>query len=603
MAGHKGKGPLRIAIEDFLETFGWWDKIRQWVYDRVEGIEDAVTKAHTSEVEEAAQILEEQGDVGRSLAAILRGEHQGGVTAILGFGAQLGMSAATGLLAPLMRLLNYRIDRTTQTGRADPSAWFALIRRHPQLAEALPDNLRDLGWSDEYIEAWDEATKPTLPEGELLTLYYRREIPEDELRRELQARGWTDERIDRMIARFEYDADFPAQVVEWAEKQGLSEEWVKYFWRSHWELPSISAGYEMLHRLRPGVTDVPFTREDLETLLRTADIPRFFRERLIEISYSPYTRVDVRRMYQMGVLSEEDVYNNYLDLGYDEEHARNLTQFTILDATEEDRSLTRTLITGAYKRSVFSRDEAKGALQQIGYPETYAEIILQQVDYDIAKDRVDDEIDRVRYMYVEGEYQEGDVYAELGPLNLPSTQVADLIHKWDVERLKKRVLPTKADLEEWYKRDLITADELLAGLQKRRIYPEDAELYLRSIDIEVAEAQAKELERAQKEQERLRLADLASEYQRRKAELDVEISQAKLAIADLKLSLHTIEDPKQISDVKREMQEIKQAEVIRKARELALERESRTESPPQGETAPPTRPGGQSPGETAPSET
>ena len=69
--------------------------------------------------------------------------------------------------------------------------------------------------------------------------------------------------------------------------------------------------------------------DELKLLLRVRDIPSFWRERLVQLSYDPYTRVDVRRMYTAGVLSENEVFDTYLDLGYDEEHANNLTLWTL----------------------------------------------------------------------------------------------------------------------------------------------------------------------------------------------------------------------------------------------------------------------------------
>jgi len=579
----KGKGALRIAIEDFLETFGFWQHIKEFVTDRIEGSEAELYKANQGAIDEATATLEQLGPTGQSISDILKGEHQGGIMGAAGFGAQMGMSAASGLLAPIMRMLNYTMDKRLTSARADPGAAFVMARRDPKFEPELIQGLRELGWHDDYIKLWEEVTKPTIPEGDLIVLWYRHEELRGSIEQEFAKRGWTDERIERLIKsrkiipgiqdligmavreawneetveRFEYDADFPDEVVQYAEQQGLDPQWVKYFWRAHWQLPSVSAGYEMMHRLRPGTTDNPFTEDDLRTLLRTADIPTFFRDRLIEVSRATYTRVDLRRMYGTGVLTFEEMVSGYQDIGYDLEKATALSEFAVRLETQEQRDLTKAMITGAYKRSLFSRDAAIDALVGIGFRAEDADLALAQIDYDLARDKIDDDISRVEFLYMEGEISDAEVYAELGHLALPAAQVADLIISWEISRRKKRALPTRTDLEDFYRRDLIDIGALRDGLGKRRFIDEDIDLYIQRLDITIAEDAAIEAERAQKEEQRLVDADLSSEYQRIKAGIDVQIAAVKLAIADIKLALWDIKIPAEIDAMKKEQLELK----------------------------------------------
>ncbi|GAI69295.1 unnamed protein product, partial [marine sediment metagenome] len=92
---------------------------------------------------------------------------------------------------------------------------------------------------------------------------------------------------------------------------------------------SILQGFEMLHR------DV-ITPEQLNSLFMATDIMPWWREKLQAISYSPLTRVDVRRVFKMGIIDREQVYRTYLDLGYNEEKAEWLTSFTEMQNTEQD---------------------------------------------------------------------------------------------------------------------------------------------------------------------------------------------------------------------------------------------------------------------------
>ena len=135
-------------------------------------------------------------------------------------------------------------------------------------------------------------------------------------------------------------------------KHGFDPQWAQYYWYSHWVLPGTTQGYEMMHR---GI----ISQGELQTLLRVSDIPSFWREKLMEMSYKPYTRVDVRRMYGLGVLDESGVKRSYLDLGYNDEKAEAMTQFTILYEAGDDadiltqyKDLTKAMVLQAFKKGM-----------------------------------------------------------------------------------------------------------------------------------------------------------------------------------------------------------------------------------------------------------
>jgi ABC-type proline/glycine betaine transport system permease subunit len=175
--------------------------------------------------------------------------------------------------------------------------------------------------------------------------------------------------------------DYPEEFTQWAQKQGLSKEWSTRYWAAHWELPSASMGFEMLHR---GVID----DDELKLLLRALDVMPYWRERLIDISYNPLTRVDVRRMYQLGVIDQAQVKRSYLDLGYDDQKAEWLTEFTIRYYTPEDqnqqdefKTMARTTYSGAYKKHIISEDEYRQFLLNLKYYPDDVELLIQIDNY------------------------------------------------------------------------------------------------------------------------------------------------------------------------------------------------------------------------------
>lgn len=277
------------------------------------------------------------------------------------------------------------------------------------LSEALGDITKQ-GLDAGRAKAIIEASRPLLPPGAIQEAFLRGLISEAEHDALLRKYGYTDEDIRlfkalyfilptpsdliRMAVReafspeiaqkFGQYEDFPETFAKWAAKLGISEEWAKAYWAAHWDLPSATQGFEMLHR---GI----ITEEELKLLLRALDVMPFWREKLIQLSYEPYTRVDVRRMYQLGILSFEDVVKAYKDLGYDEQRARNLAEFTVRyyapeDKTELDeyRQLSRNIFIQAYKKGVITREELIERLKGIKYTPEDAEFLARVADAEIA---------------------------------------------------------------------------------------------------------------------------------------------------------------------------------------------------------------------------
>lgn len=569
------KGPLRIAIEDFIETHIFGETVGAKIKETIERVEDALLGAH----DEVFEILENAPEIPDWIKfKKLKGgakSFQGGAASIGGFALNMGMSAASGLMAPVMRLLNYAMDRSFRTARVDPPIAYAMFRRNPEMADQLATQLADLGWDQPLSEAWGTITHTRIPDNNLVTLVWRGVITQEQAEDEFRRRGWAEEDIawvfaiakqippaqdvirlavreafnPEAISTFGLDTNFPPEVGEWAEKQGLSADWAMKYWIAHWENPSLQMAFEMLHRLRPGTTDTPFTSDDLDLLMRIQDISPYWRPRLKAISFAPYTRVDVRRMYGAGVLTAEQVKSAYLDLGYDEEHATNLTAFTTSIEAAEEKGLSRAAIQQAYKRKVYTRDEALSALSGIGFTTEQSDFWLALTDWEIQQDLLNDELGVVQFLYVEGELDEPGVYGRLGKFNLPAEQVALLIQQWDIKRLQKIKLPTEDQLEEFYRRDIITFDVLKDTLTKKGYSQERVDWITQRIDAEQAEKAAKDAENAQKEAERLATSARAKDYSKNVADLNSEIAYLRLAIANLKVSRYGLTDPDAIKAI------------------------------------------------------
>ena len=269
------------------------------------------------------------------------------------------------------------------------------------------------------------------------------------------------------------DKEYPGKLNEYGIKIGISEQELKYFWRSHWELPSIMMGYDMLHRTRATpmysgqqptgtVGGKPYytviTDTDLDSLFMAADIMPFWRDKLKAISYHVYTRVDVRRLFRDSVISRDEVKLNYISQGYDEEHAEKLTAWTVQDTLAKEKDLTRSHIERLYKEGQLTNDKAIEDLVSLGYDREESVLLLMLIDLKLEdeteKDLIATWIDKFKMHLI----TLSALTANLGTLNLTVARTDRIIAKAERIESKFVTLPSKEDLSGWLKNDIIGAD-------------------------------------------------------------------------------------------------------------------------------------------------
>lgn len=367
----------------------------------------------------------------------------------------------------------------------DVASLIVTMYRDPAKTTAVRESLHKHGYSDANIDALFAASKSVLSLGELKNLFLRGDIDEPTLNAGYKSYGFSDTEIAalkklfypipgypdliRMAVREAFYPDYvqeyglleelPGEFIEWAKKQGLSEEWSKYYWASHWELPSLLRGYEMLHR---GVIE----ENDLDKLFMATDIMPWWRDKLRAISYNPLTRVDVRRVYKMGIIDREQVKRTYLDLGYNEEKAEWLTKFTEMQNTEQDRDLSKAEILGAYGKQIIGYEDCKTWLADLGYSNEEIGILISVKDYQIVKENKARELKRINKYYMAGAYTANQAIIELGKLDLVGAEQDSILKLWESEKLAKLRMPSKKDIDTFFSNQIITETQYIEELKK-----------------------------------------------------------------------------------------------------------------------------------------
>ncbi len=380
-----------------------------------------------------------------------------------------------GIVGPIMRVMSQETDSYVHSARMTPQEAFVALKRGAISESDYHNQTSDGGWSEQMEGVWKTILSPLVGVGDISQLFLRGEINEDGFDRQLATRGYKSEEISKIksllhiippltdiiqmavreaftpdvVQRFQLHAELPGEMVSWAKKQGLSEEWSRAYWASHWNLPSLRMGYEMLHR-------GAISEGEMAMLIKAQDISPFWRDKLIEISYSPYTRVDVRRMHGVGVLNVAGVKRAYLDLGYNEERANNLTAFTVALSNATERDLTKSEIMYGYEHAFFNPQETDDLLYSLGYDQAEADYYKSKVDFKLAQASSKQVVKSIELQYVANQIGQNEVYAQLGALNLPAAQMNRYILAWDLKKQAKTKTLTAEKLVLFRKQDVIT---------------------------------------------------------------------------------------------------------------------------------------------------
>lgn len=306
--------------------------------------------------------------------------------------------------------------------RLDPSSLAEGVRRGAYGRGNMYSEMKLRGFVDEDLNTTMGLIDALYTMPEIFASYYRGEIGESDALRRLGKLGYNkgdaviilrNSKVippitdlvtmavreawrDDVAAQWGYDEEFSGEFASWAEKQGMSAEWAKRYWRSHWSLPSVNLGFQMYHRKI-------ITEGELFQLLKIADYPRGWRDNMVKAAYQPITRVDVRRFYRLGLFDHAELVRRYEFIGYSPVDAVHMADFTVAyedgggdDTGAQARNITRTLIEKAFRLGKLTREESQLELRKLGYRSTHVELMLSIVDMARELDAVPDYLTEYR---------------------------------------------------------------------------------------------------------------------------------------------------------------------------------------------------------------
>jgi len=359
--------------------------------------------------------------------------------------------------------------------RLDPLSVITAWRRDPETYEKYFDDLRDQGWSDERIEAL-----------KFFTLFYP--SPMDLV-------NWQAKEVfePNMIAKYGLKDELGELRREDFYKAGMSDEQIDNFWMAHWEHPEFRTVVEMLRR-----TD--FSEDDMKAWFRLVEIPPYWRDKLIQISYEVPTRVDVRRFWDMRTIDEARLREVYTHQGY---HGKDLDDYVLWTKVY----VAFPDLIARWKNGFITLDEVRAELTGYGMPADRLEELIETKMKATAGDQTAAERDITKTDIYKGVKQgvltreeaiellmelgyEEDTADYLLTINIPVDEEDVVVKERDL---------TKTDIIKGLKAEIITEEEALAKLLELRYAQLDAEFLLKIYKATIkppAEAREREASKA-----------------------------------------------------------------------------------------------------------
>jgi hypothetical protein len=249
-----------------------------------------------------------------------------------------------------------------------------------------------------------------------------------------------------LLAAFNDPFLYEGYVDNYINKVGEEPTWAKFYWYSHWVLPSPGQGYEMMFRLRPDRDpqwDPPeakgkkFDYRDLELLLRANDYPPKYRPLLAAIAHRmPGVRF-IRDFRKQGVYDFRAVLEWALRWGYSEQDALDIAsdiERNVL-ATEEKKTSCKGCATcdQAFEVGILSRQELQDCYTGYGMPEQEAAKAASLAELKLGVKRGREIVTNIRKRFLRGSITADQAGQLLQQWGIKIDRVQNYLADWQME--------------------------------------------------------------------------------------------------------------------------------------------------------------------------
>jgi hypothetical protein len=311
----------------------------------------------------------------------------------------------------------------------------------PKFKEVLARN----GMSPEFHAAYEQLRFPIPNVNDLVRMAVREALP-----------------LEGVATQFD-------ALKIWGARISLSPTWIQAYWEAHWIWPSATQTFDMVQR---GIIPI----DEAKQLFILNDINPKYVDKIMQLTYTIVTRVDLRRLYQAGLIPADRLEKGYRDLGYNAEDAKALADFAKMQNVTVEKDLTKSEIVNAYRQGMLSEDEARADLENMGYDTEEIDIIVALgASQETSKER-ELTASTNSTLYRNGVIDEAQLRQRLLAAGYTTASVEQLVSLENMRKSGEQQQVTFGYLTQAYREGIIDEDYLIERLGKMNYAEEDIAL-------------------------------------------------------------------------------------------------------------------------------
>lgn len=261
----------------------------------------------------------------------------------------------------------------TRRSKFIPDEIFALERRGECTGESANERLRQLGYIDP--PQWDCLRKlqEFIPGPQDIVRFMVRDTGDDSV-------------VNYFNLDTRFDDKYKGNVAKWGKWQGIPDDTMKHFWRSHWQIPgqqSLEEMYQRNRRKQFGDKSL-VTLEDVKQGWLHLDILPFWQDKLESLLYRPISQRYIYEVYHYGGVNNDELFEHLCYVGYSDDDARVVTNG--FERRKKD-SIYQLRPVHLYQQTLINRDECKQQLKEFKYDDDFIDMSLDNLDLHFANHR------------------------------------------------------------------------------------------------------------------------------------------------------------------------------------------------------------------------
>lgn len=294
-------------------------------------------------------------------------------------------------------------------------------------------------------------------------------LPNFQQLKEFKLRGVDD---DAVAQKFKLDTGLDDAFYAEARKEGWSDANIKRLYRATWQFPP----FFILHNLYAAGK---LSQDDFRSLMQAQGFAPYFIDSFAESLAPALTQGDIKEMYKYQVIEASDIVPELSKIGVPNDLAQKLSTLWVASVKQAPpieqtqgqvdaaamKGETKQLIVEAYKDGLLKSDAAQSELEALGIAAEAAALMLAIADHQLQQQNIKDVFALDKEQYLAGNIDLNTVVTDLAQAGATVQQQNKYYAQLQYAGRSKPKSPTTAEFIKWFKAQLITASDLVAGLQ------------------------------------------------------------------------------------------------------------------------------------------